>query len=266
MALKTKIKFQSIDKTGGIIKVKDTTGNYSIDNPEGYGFPNTPVGDINKIILTISQYSTTELYTQTYVRVADPNNPQFYITPTINQITSGTEIDITSISLGLSSIYIPFEDGVFDLNMYSVLSTPKTGIIAAVGNPFVIGTDLETYLQYDSILIANKLYDIDKTKNMVGGTILYLVQEIEIADTQFYSTYRANTKFMTDMATTTQLYNKVGKLASNQDSTDKLRLKLYDIELFKWASQYAFDNGDYIKANELIISAQMASKHLNCNC
>jgi len=266
MALQTKVSFVDIDKTGGIIRVKDTTGIYSVSNPTGYGFPNTAVGDINKIIFSISQYSTTDIFKQTYVRVADILHPEYFITPTINQITSGTEIEITSISLGQTTIFIPFEDGVFDLNMYSVLTTAKTGVIAATGNPFITGTGLATYLQYDSVLVNEKTYDIDKTKDTNGGTILYLVEELQDTTNLFYPSYKANVKFITDVSTTTCLYNKVGKLATSCDcDNNDVVNTLFEIELLKWASQYAFDNGDFVKANELIVSAQRACNY-NCGC
>lgn len=263
--LKTKLEFVDIDKTGGIITIKDSTGIYSITNPEGYGFPNASVGDMNKIIFTISQYNSDEIYKQTYVRVADPLYPEYLTTPTINQITAGTPIEFSSISLNQSSIFIPFEDGVFDFNMYNVMTTAKTGVVAAQGNPFITGSGLDTYLVYDSILVNEKLYDIDKTKNSNGGTILFLVQELEDSSTLFYPAYRANMKALTDKATTTCLYNKVGKLALDCGCNSSTKEILADIELFRWAAQYAFDNQDYIKATELIVSAQRACES-NCNC
>lgn len=265
MALSPKVQFKSIDKAGGIIQVIDATGAYSVDNPGGWGFPNASVGDMSKVILTLSQYTILNTYKQTYVRVADPLHPEWLLSPTLNQIVAGADMTITAVTLGLSEFIVPFEDGVFDLNMYNVLTTGKTGILAIQGNPFINGTGLDTYLQYDSILVGDNLYDIDKTKSTVGGTILYLAQELLTNDTVFYPCYRSNTKFMTDSATTACLYNKVGKLASC-GGDKKVRENLSDIDLYQWGAQYAFDNADYVGASNLITAAQKMCEASNCGC
>jgi len=265
MALETKLEFVSIDKTGAIIKLKDSTGAYSINNSTGYNFPNTSIGDISKVILTISEFDSNKVYKQTFSRVSDIAHPEYILTPTINQLTAGTEFEVSARSLGLSTIYTPFEDGVLNINMYSLTTNIKTGIIAAIGTPFILGSNLDSYLQYDSILIGDTIYDIDKTKTTNGGTILHLVQEILVTANSFTALYRANTKIIIDMGTKTYLYNLVGKLAHNScDCNSKTKDLLLDIEIFKWASQYAYNSGDYIEANKLIKSAYKAAKYVNC--
>lgn len=267
MALVTKESFLNIDKTGTRIFIQEDTGAFNVStNPEGWGFPNTEIGDINKIIYVLTQYSSNQTARQTYVRVADPLHPEYLLTPTINQITSGTTVEINSMLLGISPVPLPFDDGVFDLNVYHVLTVPKTGVIIATGNTMITGTGLSTYVQYDSVLVGDRLYDIDKSKPN-SDTVLFLVQEIQEPATSFNPTYRANVKFINTLDTEVCVNNKAGKLASDCgcDDSDKA-FKLYTIKGFQWAANKLLQDNNMVEANKLIRTANKLCKSLNCGC
>lgn len=250
MALQLKPESVSIDKTGAIFYIKDATGVYSATNTGGYGFPNPEVGDIDRIIFTVSNFNSSDILSQTYVRVADPLHPEWLTQPTINQITSGVTVELSSVTLTGSPFPLLFSDGVEDLNMYTVMNAVKSGIVAQIGNPYVEGSNLDTFLIYDSIYLGNKLYDIDKTKTTSGGTVLFLIQELQDNGTQFQPAYRGNVKFINDKNLIEKLYGAAADISKSCDCKDIDNIMM--MNLHRELAEISFEGEDYDSATTLL--------------
>lgn len=249
MALELKPISGGFDKTGAQLFIIDGTGVYSTSNPGGYGFPNTAVGDINRLVFTASNFNSKDIIIQTYVRVADPLHPEWMTSPTINQITSGTPIVMSSMNIiNPTPFPVPFSAGVVDINMYAILNTVKTGVVGLEGNPYVEGNGLDAFLVYDSVYINNKLYDIDKTKSTSGGTVLWFIQELTEDATQFSPAYRGNLKVLNDKPLVEKLYNTAAKQAMccGDDWCDLM------LNLHRELAQISFEAGDNGTASTLL--------------
>lgn len=271
MALKTKLDFIGVDKTGRVITVKDSTGNYSSpDNEGGYGNPNPEITNITNILFTISEIESAKLNKLRFVRIADPAHPEYLVSPSIDDIASGVaDVEFTSIVLGLTEPQEglkAFNDGIYDINMYTlfeqIAGTASQGDKIITGNGFT-----SVYNSVDFIEVNNNIYTIDKTIP-VNDNILTLVEELEEDINEFFPAYRANIKALNQAASDCCGTQEAGKLAENDTCgcSEKKFDKLFKLWMYKIAAQIDYNCGNYIQANDLLKGAQRVCKSLNCKC
>lgn len=268
--LVTKIQVESVDKTGAVIMLKETTGVYSVNNPTGYGFPNPATSAIQKIIFTISRFDSEIVNRLVFVRTFDPSKPQELTSPTIDQIALGAAVRLDSILMGISTAsegLKPFRDSVYDINEYSFVAL-RTDVVGNKGEPFIIGTGLTPIIENNySILIGDDIYDIDKSKPDNGGTVLYLTTELKENTTSFYPGYRANIKALVTATTDFEKRLIAAKLAGGDcaDCYEQYMEKYSEIRNFVDASRELFLDEVYKGADDCIRAAYMVAK-TKCKC
>lgn len=264
MALKTKLSLVSLDKSGAILKIKDTTGVYSVDTPEGYGTPNAST--LNSISFEVSRWNSalTHLVEQTLAVV----NP---LLPTINQIVSSDEVTLNSHSLGINSAeqgLQPFTDGVLEVKMH-VVPEIQVSAVATAGNPFITGTGLTPYLEYEYIKVGTKLYRINKTLPTLDGGILHLMDALTSTASYFYPVETALLRVLVTQNSTAFLSNSVGRMAKGCCGCSPARgtiLELCKIYAWKQAAEEAFNAEDYSSADKLLQDITSYASNGNCSC
>lgn len=268
--LQTKLEFIGVDSTGRVITVKDITGLYnSVTNPTGYGSPNLEISDIDSILFTISEYDSDTLYKLRFIRVSDPNHPEYLITPSIDDIASGvSNVEFTSIVLNINEALDglrAFDDAVYDINMYTLFGqTNGTGVL---GQKIITGTNLDTiYNTVDFIVVDNNIYTIDKSVESDPNS-LTLVESLKENVTSFYQAYFSNVKGINGAASDCCGNQEAGKLAEkdcncSQDKFDSL----FKLWMYKIAATIDFNCGNYKRANDLLKASQKVCKSFKCKC
>lgn len=262
MALDFKVELVGISDTGKTIAVEDSTGAYNaVTNPGGWGSPNPEVGDIDLYLISLSHFSFKEIYWQRQVRAATEPNDQTQ--PGVNQIAVGATVNLDSIKLGMAETQNTFSDGVYDINIHAILD----GVIGATGvagQTFLLPSTSEDVSQYDVIYAGGMVYDIDQSKDTNGGTVIYVVQELQANVATIQLGYKANVKALKDLGLRTCLTNSTGNLGGC-GCGNKGKQKLLDIAIDQWFSELAYADGDYKTANELVISAGLTCRK-ECGC
>src|SRR5690606_31952917 len=126
-----------------------------------------------------------------FVRISDPNHPEYLLLPSINNIANGiANVEFTSIVLGITTPQAglrAFVDGVYDINMYTLTELTSATLIS--GSKIVIGSGLDIiYNQVDYIVSNNDIYTIDKSIPADPDS-LTLVEEVKEDSTEFYLAY-----------------------------------------------------------------------------
>lgn len=262
MALDFKAELVGISDTGKTMAVRDSTGFYNaVTNPGGWGAPNPEIGDIDLYLISLSHFSLEEVYWQRQVRAATEPNDQ--TTPGVNQIAGGIPVSMDSTKLGIDEVQSTFSDGVYDINLHAILEDS----IAAVGNGgqnFLVPATPTDVSGYDVVYAGGVVYDIDKSKNTNGNTVIYLVQELLADVTTVQVGYKANVKALKDLGLRTCLANSTGNLGGCGCGS-KGKRKLLDIAIDQWFSELAYADGDHKTANELVVSAGMTCRK-ECGC
>lgn len=266
--LKTKLN-STIDSTGRIISIIDTTGIYSTSNTTGYNTPNPLISDIEFIRYTLSYIDNSEIAGITLYRNSAMNNT-VYPQPSIDDIALGSPVRLTTTDLHLTSLTLgpkSFNDGILDLTMYTCF-TEITGVIGDEYTNFITGIDFtDIYNTVDSIIINDNIYNINKTIDNNNYNVLYLIEDLQEDIDGFYPAYRANYKLLNDTGSTRCIQQNTGKVTYGDcnclnDKEDTLyRLTMYNL----WA-KYDYDAEDYINANKKLTSSLKTCKSLNCNC
>lgn len=270
MALETKIEFVGVDSTGRVITVKDVTGLYnSTTNPTGYNTPNLNITDIDNILFTISEYDSDTVKKLRFVRVSDPNHPEYLLQPSINDIANGNEnVEFTSITLGITEPQNglkAFSDGVYDINMYTLFG--QTAGTGNRGDKIIFGSGFTSiYNDIDFIEINNNIYTIDKSIP-VDDSILTLVEELKDDVNEFYQAYRANVKGMNSAASDCCGNEEAGKLAEKDCNCNKDKFNtLFKLWMYKIAATIDFNCDNYKRANDLLKASQKVCKSFKCKC
>lgn len=264
MALDFKVELVGISDTGKTIAVRDVTGLYDpADNPGGWGTPNPEIGDIDFYLLSLSHFSLPDVYWQRQVRVATEPNDQ--LTPSVPDIANGNIVRMDSVKLGMSTDQKTFNDGVYDINVYAVLDYTIT-CTANNGATFLLPTNPIDVSMYDVVYVDGKLYDLDHSKDTAGGTVIYVVQELKMASgTMTISPgFRANVKTMKDLGLRTCIYNSTGNMY-RVGCNKKCKQRMLDVAIDQWFAELAFEDEDYVAANELILSASKTCRK-ECGC
>lgn len=235
MAFEPKISFVSWDKTGSIMTLRD-------DSP--YGTPNPNVGTISKLRVTLSLLTEEEVLSQSYTETAD-----------ILSIAAHNPFTVDSPSLGQSLInqFLPFEDGVYNLDYYVFIGS-QISATGVQGDAFItlnFGNTVD-YSIYDSIEVGTDLYDIDKAHTTLSN--LALVQPLLTSVSLLRLAYRDNEKILNTKQTDYKLAKQASQLALCCD------VKCKDLELLtvKEMAEIAFEEEDYTTATKLL------SMYSNC--
>lgn len=192
MALETKIKFLSSDKSGREIQIKDDTGLQSLGRENGYGSTTKPVADILAYHYVVSRMFESIDYSF----VIDGEDP---LLPSINQIAYGQTVTLRTdmfSSQGERGIEEPseiFTDGVLSIDQY-VEFAGLTDVTIEEGTNFIYGGNFAEAWKGDAIIVNDVIYQLDKNTDPNGNTVLYIVGEFEEDATSFNILYRGNTK------------------------------------------------------------------------
>ena len=265
------IDIVDIDLAGRVITIRDITGIYdAVNNPGGYGLPNATKGSVQGIVVTLSHYSSDEVWQSRYVREADPLHPEYILSPAVPDILDQIPLKITSLSLGITEPeegIKSFNDGVLDLNYYPYVE-PVT-VVGETGNPYVTGEGLDAIWELDSVLIGDTIYPINHSMGTNGGLILFLLKDLEEDVTELSPMYRANTKVFMDKQSYCGLSKNSAKLAAGggcKGGCGQLKRNLLTIKHSRDAAVLDFYAGDFKAANSKLTEAARATGKLNCGC
>ena len=250
MALNTSLKVLSVDSKATRITIQDTTGQYSESNLGGYGNPNPSV--ISSIIITVARLGCKP----SHVITQKLYNPVASI-PSIGSIMGGVPVVLDSFALGGTEgnlVVKPFTDGVLDIAMHTVLDNA----IAVTGDECrytLNGAGLDVLINYEHVLVGTHLYAIDKSKNTLDGTVLYLKEPLKESVTSVYPVSSAYTKAFIDSQTNNKLINSIAELANPhilatcdvKDLTETMKLFVG-----KFSAQVSFEKKDYHRADEIL--------------
>lgn len=261
MALQFKIGTPVVSDTAKTVYVPDATGVHNaVTNPGGYGAPNEEIGDIDYYVIQLSHLSLKEVYTQTQGRVADV--PKVFNTPGINEIASGQEsipVNTYRTQIDPNTALKTFGDGVYNIDV-SVIFDEAIAATGAKGDTYlVVDSTSWDSSPYDVIYAGGKVYDIDKSKDNNGGTVVYVVQELQDNVNNLVYGYKANAK----VPITNDLDTCIKRRAIKGCGCGKS--KVLDVWVDYLNSEMAFEDEDYQAANALILGAGNTCKG-GCGC
>lgn len=277
MALKTKLSVDSVDSTGRIFNIHDSTGLYNAStNTGGYGFPNTEISDISSIVFTVSKYKTDKICSVKYVRIYDPLKPEHLISPTIPEIANGKEINLTSTILGITTPeegLKEFKDGIYDITMYTILNAIGPVTNGTKGSYKLSINDASVFDDYFYINIGDNIYTIDKSKtnSTVDNLSLYTIEPLkeDYVDAEISLVNFANEKAFNDANTNCCIENGSYKLILDKccnPCEDKFEKIFFKLIMYKMVARINFNMCNYDKADELLDGSSRGCKSLKCNC
>lgn len=253
MALETKIKFLSSDKSGREIQIKDDTGLQVFGRETGYGSTTKPVADILAYHYVVSRiFDSID-----YGLVIDGEDP---LLPSIEQIAYGQTVTLRTdmfSSQGERGIEEPseiFTDGVLSIDQY-VEFAGLTDVTIEEGTNFIYGGNFEDAWNGDAIIVNGTIYQLDKNTDPNGNTVLYIVGEFEEDATSFNVLYRSNVKvLLTAMSEHLHDY-ACKKLQHAVDSPEWNKINV--AASFRRSAYGLFKNDvpDYFAANSLVHSS-----------
>ncbi len=259
MALETNIEFKGTDDTGRVLNVQDTSTGWDINS--------TQKTDVQQIRFEVSKYDRPEVYSATWYRAPDPNDPlQFSTNPIVDEILSGVTVGLTSLHFGITTPeqgLAPFNDGVYDINAYYIV-TPVNGVFTGQeGDIYLQGVNTQDIVEkYDSVVVADKVYQIDKTKDTNAGTLLYISTPLEDSTTVVAFAHRANTKGLNVADSSCAIKTLVAK----GRGCEKHREKLVDLLIDNTSANVAFCQQNWEAAHELATDASLGAKQCGCGC
>lgn len=254
MALETKISFIKQDKSGRSVTIKDSTGFQAYGRASGYS--SGMINDILSYYFVVSRMFDSLDY---QLKVDGTNQ---YL-PTPQQIARGYNVELTTALFkyeGERGSIEPtdmFKDGVLDVNMY-VNFVGMSGVTIEKGTNFIYGpagTSFTGVLQYDAVIVNDKIYMIDKGVDVDtnGNTIIYILGQFEEDATSFTAAYRANLKVLLT-AVSENLHDYATALLSK--SIEHPDWKKINVAMAFRRAAFGFfrdeDNPDYAKANDLV--------------
>jgi len=251
--LKTKLRFLSQDKSGRFIKVQDVTGLQSQGVIDGYGDPGLGVSDISCYYVSASKIFSNAVF----VHKITGNEPG---KPSLAEIASGAVFELDTSMFEeqkYDGVFIPieiFKDGVLDLNLYACFAGYED-ITGTKGDNFITGSDFEDAYKADSIVINDVIYDIDKSKDNNGYTVLYLLSDLEEDATEFDILYRSNIKALLKSVGENLNAYACNFLADKHSSS--LWQNVFVAKCFRDAAVSFFNQNspDYYKANSLLVGS-----------
>lgn len=258
MAIEQKLIIDKSKTSNYQIIVRDDTGPYSINNPEGYGGINgSPIESFIKYIFDINDLFTGIRYRQ--IQSDDINNPDEYYTPTVNQIANRKQVDLNHSNFNLSK----FPDSMYKITMNIILNLVYNGT-GIQGFDFISNASGTTSLKsYDTIAVGNEIY---KITSITDGYVFLdrpIVQSFES-----YNIVLATSNIVILNDDLEDCLNKnISKFAGecNCDNSSKTN-KLVELQILLWGLNRSIENEDYLQAQEYFILADNICKTLNCDC
>lgn len=229
MAFKPVINFIRWDSTGSILYLKDTSP---------YGTPNPNIGQINELLVSLSLLNEQELFSQSYTSASD-----------ILSIAQGTVFEVNSYTLNQSieNLFLPFEDGVYNLDYYVFVGNAIT--VSELAGSMVINLPVGNttdYTIYDSIKAAGKVYTINK--DLTTLTSMVLKTELEDNISSMTAGYRTNSKLLN----TKRIDYKLASVASKFAGCCEVSCSDLELLGLKEFAQIAFDEGDLATATKIL--------------
>ena len=190
------------------------------------------------------------------------NIPEVFGTPEINVIAGGLSpipVNTYRTQIDASTDLKTFGDGVWNIDVSVVFDT-DVAATGAEGAIYLIPTSPIDLSDYDVLYTGGKVYDIDQSKDTNHGTVVYIVQELEGAVTSFTYGKKANLK----VPVTNDLDTCLKRKAIKSCGCGKGK-KVLDVWVDYLNSEMAFEDGDYVAANDLILGAGNTCKG-GCGC
>ncbi len=260
MALQVKLQFLGQNRSGREIQLKDATGLQSFGRATGYN--SVQPGNIKAYRLSFSRIGLAE----NFWTVIDGTNSKL---PVPSKIAMGIPFNINSSlfqdSSGQQNLASSiFSDGIVDINMY-VQFEGMTDVVISKDTSFVTGGSFRTVYDSDSILVDGVVYELDKSKDHNGYTVLYIIGSFAADATSFDILYRANTKAFLVSVGDYALQTSVANLGCGKsDTLDTICIAMANKE----AADLFYKSEEYSQADELLISRVKLLKNLeydHCN-
>lgn len=238
MAFELKVAFVSQDKSGRIITLRDSTGTGS----GGYSPTGIPREFFLSQTLTFSRLNSAQV---------------FSLKNEGNEWTYGKDIRIDSslFSSNIDAAAFIFNDGILDVNLYNEVDG-RSGVVITGGTNFITGGSFASFVDKDSVIVNDKIYQIDKVQNTNNNTVLYIIGTFETSATSFTAAYRSNIKvILRSVAFNGIALAYRNLLTQSKDQQEMYRPNLTDAIGFYEASLMFAQDGDYVSAQELILAS-----------
>src|SRR5690606_6786002 len=175
--------------------------------------------------------------------------------PTASQIGNGRVFETDSNKLGITKDdqgYYSFRDGIVEVDLH--LGMDIVEVTGTKGDFFVIGTGLQNVFDnYDSVLIGDEVYIIDKSKDTNAGTVLYFDKDLSEDISEMTVAIRESTKVLSNLRTK-KIIAKSAHILSNDYPSSRYRVLekengVLKVIKNKLASEIFFEREDYSKAD-----------------
>ena len=178
--------------------------------------------------------------------------------PTASQIGNGRVFETDSNKLGITKDdqgYYSFRDGIVEVDLH--LGMDIVEVTGTKGDFFVIGTGLQNVFDnYDSVLIGDEVYIIDKSKDTNAGTVLYFDKDLSEDISEMTVAIRESTKVLSNLRTK-KIIAKSAHILSNDYPSSRYRVLekengVLKVIKNKLASEIFFEREDYSKADFML--------------
>lgn len=179
-------------------------------------------------------------------------------TPSISEIGNGKVFDTDSNKLGITKDdqgYYSFRDGIVEAEFH--LGFDEVFVTGSEGDFFAIGTGLQqVFDNFDSVLIGEDVFTIDKSKSTNAGTVLYFDKELPEDITSMVVSKRYSTKVLSNLRTKT-IIAKSAHILSNDYPSSRYRILekengILKVIKNKIASEIFYEQEDFIKADFML--------------
>lgn len=252
MGLKQRISI-SVKTVQAKIVVRDDTGIVSYANPEGYGQdPSNKVGSILSYMFIVKNLldnsTTTSLFGEGHLPYPLPEN-----------IASHHEVDLKPQGG-------TFDDGVYLVNMITIMKTPFQGSGVSGTNVLVDVPGFSLLSKYDGIIDNHgNVYRIVHIQ--ADAKVIVLDKDITSEFTEFLPVFIASSeKFILSEGLEDCLTINILKEIRKNVCDEKTNFYLSQLRLIYWGIQLATKRGDYNSAVDLIRKGKEYCNFLNCGC
>lgn len=238
MAFNLKVEFLHQDKSGRVLIVRDSTGEWF----DGYSEAGLPRDKVKAQKLTFSRIDSHSV-----CEVRHEGNDWTYGEP--------IRIDSSMFSKDINAAAYIFNDGVLDIGLYDEVDG-MFNVAIKKGTNFIVGGTYEDSHDKDVVIVEGKYYEIDKTANTNNDTVLYIIGTFEDDATSFDYAYQANIKALLR----SQAKNKLSlvnydKMRATKAQQEMLLPDLYDAMSFSMCAKVFFEDMDYVSANDMIVAS-----------
>lgn len=252
MTLEIKTQILKQDRSGRSVTVKDGTGFQILGRDTGYGTTTKPASSILAYHFVASKMFNSLSWKFTLDGSDD-------LLPTVQQFASGQSLELRTDMFSLQTdrgVREPcriFQDGILNLDMY-VEFEGMSGLVIEEGTNYITGGNFEDAWKSDAILVEGKIYQLDKSMDPNGYTVLYIVGSFEDDATSFSELYRGNTKgLLTAMSENLHDY-ACKRMKDNVESREWNNINVAFALRRAAVGLFTQEVPDYFTANDLIDS------------